>query len=107
MAYQNDFDEYIKLGEPDKVEKSEAMSNDIVPKNVPVNDADVPVDAPVKRKEEIIVQLLANPHLTAVEMASLFSVTEKTIKRDIAELKEEGKIIRVGSAKTGHWEVVQ
>lgn len=53
-------------------------------KNVPVN---VPVNVP--------------------NLASMLGVSEKTIKRDIAAMQSAGLIKRVGSDKTGHWEVVQ
>ena len=74
--------------------------------NVPVKAENVPVNVPVKRKDEIIRMLLENPDLTADELAATFSFTAKTIKRDFAALKNEGKIKRVGSDKTGHWEIV-
>jgi predicted HTH transcriptional regulator len=51
--------------------------------------------------------LLSNPNLTAEELAARLSVTSKTIKRDFAALKNDGRIRRVGSDKTGHWEVIQ
>ncbi len=31
----------------------------------------------------------------------------KTIQRDIEQMVAEGKIRRVGSDKTGHWEVIK
>jgi fido (protein-threonine AMPylation protein) len=71
--------------------------------NVPVN---VPVKAPVNRKNEIIKKLLADPNLSADELAAQFSVTPKTIRRDFAALKNDGMIRRVGSYKTGYWEVI-
>jgi fido (protein-threonine AMPylation protein) len=74
-----------------------------VPVNVPVKSKTVPV----KRRDEIIKMLLANPNLTAEELASVFSVTAKTIKRDFAALKNDGRIKRFGSDKAGHWEVIQ
>ena len=77
-----------------------------VPVIVPVNSKNVPVIVPVKRKDKIIKQLRINPNLTAGELAAIFSVTDKTIKRDFTTLKNEGKIRRVGSDKAGHWEVV-
>ena len=53
-------------------------------KNVPVN---VPVNVP--------------------NLASMLGVSEKTIKRDIAVMQSAGLIKRVGSDKTGHWEVIE
>ena len=78
-----------------------------VPANVPVKTENVPANVPVKRKEEIIKMLLVNQYLTADELAVAFSVTVKTIKRNFAVLKNEGKLKRVGSDKTGHWEIIQ
>ena len=75
--------------------------------NVPVKTENVPVNVPVKRKEEIIKMLFVNPKLTAEELATTFFVTTKTIKRDFTILKNEGRIKRVGSDKTGYWKVIQ
>jgi len=85
----------------------------ILGENTPLQNRDLRVAAPndknvpVKRKDEIIKHLLINPSLSAGELAVIFSVTDKTIKRDFAALKEDGRIKRVGSFKTGHWEVKQ
>jgi predicted HTH transcriptional regulator len=78
-----------------------------VPVNVPVKTANVPVNVPGKRIDEIIKMLLADPNLTAEELAARFSVTSKTIKRDFTALKNDGRIKRVGSDKAGRWEVIQ
>ena len=40
-----------------------------------------------------------------VELANKLDVADKTIKRDIAKLKEQNRLIRVGSLKSGHWEI--
>lgn len=40
------------------------------------------------------------------ELAGLLNVTRRTIKRDIAELKEQNRIERVGSPRTGYWKVL-
>jgi len=47
-------------------------------------------NVPVKRKDEIVRHLLVTPDMTAKEWAVMFAVTEKTIKRDFAILKNEG-----------------
>jgi len=72
--------------------------------NVPVN---VPNNVPEKRWESLLSLLKENGRMRAEELAKIFGVSAKTIKRDIARLKAEGKIRRVGSAKSGHWEVMQ
>lgn len=70
--------------------------------NVPIND---PKNVPLKRLDKIINLMQENQELTIGELASLCDVSEKTIKRDIAKLKEEKKLERVGSLKSGHWKV--
>jgi predicted HTH transcriptional regulator len=71
--------------------------------NVPVKTRNVPV----KRKDETLKMLLANPKLTAEELAAVFPVSVKTIKRDFAALKNAGRIRRIGSDKAGYWEVIR
>jgi len=75
--------------------------------NVPVNDKNVPIKVPVTRRTQIIKKLSSDPGLTSGELAAMFSVSEKTIKRDFAALKNDGKIMRVGSDKKGLWEIIE
>ena len=100
----------LLLGESNSLKNRDLLvaivSGTDVPVNVPAKADNIPVNVPVKRKDEIINMLLINPSLTAEELAAAFSVTAKTIKRDFAVLKNEGKIKRVGSDKTGYWEVI-
>lgn len=73
------------------------IKND-VPKNVPKN-------VPIKRLNKIIEIISENRNITIAELANILDVADKTIKRDIAKLKEQNKLIRVGSLKSGHWEI--
>ena len=72
-------------------------------KSVPLND---PKNVPLKRLDKIVELLKENKHLTINQIATICNVSSKTIKRDIAKLKELGKIKRVGSQKSGYWEIV-
>jgi len=40
-------------------------------------------------------------------MALALGVTDKTVKRHLNSLREQGRLRRVGSDKTGHWEVIE
>ena len=71
--------------------------------NVPLT---VPKNVPLKRLEKIIARIKENRDITIDQLATECDVSAKTIKRDIAKLKEQGKIRRVGSLKSGHWEVI-
>ena len=44
--------------------------------------------------------------LNYTEYAAIVGASEATVKRRLGELKKEGVIIRVGSNKTGHWEII-
>lgn len=66
----------------------------------------VPKNVPLKRLDEIIKLITKDKDITIVQIANILHVTDKTIKRDIAKLKKENKIVRVGSLKSGHWEIV-
>ena len=65
-----------------------AASTSDVQVNVPVN---VPVSGTVN----------------VADLATALQVTEKTIKRELYFMRDLGLIHRVGSDKTGHWEVVK
>ena len=50
-------------------------------------------------------EMLSNNSLNYAEYAKLLGVSEATVKRRLGELKNQGVIVRVGSNKTGHWEI--
>ncbi|MGK0255676.1 MAG: Fic family protein [Arcobacteraceae bacterium] len=71
-------------------------------KNVPLK---VPKNVPLKRLGKILDLIKKDKNITVLEIANKLDVTDKTIKRDITKLKNENKIVRVGSLKSGHWEI--
>jgi Fic family protein len=72
-------------------------------KDVPLK---VPKDVPLKRLDKIIDLVKKDKNITIVQIADILGVTDKTIKRDITKLKNENRIVRVGSLKSGHWEII-
>jgi Fic family protein len=77
-------------------------------KNAPVNAS---VNAPanihsMKTAEAILELIKLNSSITRKEMAEEMGKDIRTIARAIKKLQEEGKIQRVGSDKTGHWELL-
>jgi len=79
-----------------------------VPVNVPLNEpVNVPVNVPVnKRQNDIIEEIKSNNRITQKELADKYRVNRETIKRDLNKLKKLGLVRRVGSDKTGYWEVI-
>lgn len=57
--------------------------------------------------EEKVLELIAfNPAITGERIAENLDVSLRHAKRLLAELKEKGAIQRIGSAKSGHWEIL-
>ncbi len=76
-----------------------------VPVNVPVN---APVNVPVNdRQKSIISSIRENNNITIIQLAEIYDVNEKTIRRDLKKLTELNIIKRIGSDKTGHWQVTK
>lgn len=51
--------------------------------------------------------LRADPSADYATLAERLAVSETTVKRNIRKLKQQNRIRRVGSKKTGHWEVME
>ena len=90
---------------------STAQDNDTV--NVPVNDT-IKLSQLTERQRKIyepiksgMVNVPVNVPINVSGLATMFNVSEKTIKRDLYVLRDLNIIKYVGSNKTGHWEAVQ
>ena len=74
----------------------------------PIKAASDPIksfDDPIKGKLYQAVE--QDGTLNYAEYGVRIGVSEATVKRRLGELKNDGFIIRVGSNKTGHWEIVK
>ena len=75
-----------------------------VPVNVSVND---PVNIEgLKTPDAIIALVQADSSITRSQMAERTGKDIRTIGRAIKKLQEQGKLQRVGSDKSGHWEAL-
>lgn len=59
-----------------------------------------------KSSEKILALLKADSELVAREIADTLGITQRAVEKQIAKLREEGRIRRIGPAKGGHWEAV-
>ena len=59
-----------------------------------------------KTREKILSVLKATPYITVNELAKIVGISSKGVEWQIAKLKKEGRIKRIGPAKGGHWEVI-
>jgi ATP-dependent DNA helicase RecG len=48
----------------------------------------------------------ANPNIRTTELAEIIGISRSGIEKNIRQLKEENLIKRIGSDKSGHWEVI-
>lgn len=54
-------------------------------------------------QEQVIALLGKDPSLSAAKLASILGLSTRHIERLFADLKESGRIERVGSRRGGHW----
>jgi len=66
---------------------------------------------PIKGQPDLINDLLntlrADPTADYLTLAHALGVSEATVKRHIQKLKQQDRLRRVGSRKTGHWKVLE
>ena len=48
-----------------------------------------------------------NNNITAIEISKLLNISLSTVKRKTKKLKEQNRIERIGSDKTGYWKIVE
>lgn len=79
-----------------------------VTENVIENTTDVIDESANKntRKEQIMALMTNNKRISVKQIANELGVTSRTIFREIDVLKAEGKIKRLGSDKSGTWQVL-
>mgnify|MGYP003316861937 CR=1 FL=1 len=56
-------------------------------------------------KRAIVENLRADSYITQEELCEILSVTRSVLTKAIAQLQSEGRVTRVGSRKTGYWQV--
>lgn len=56
---------------------------------------------------DLLNKIRESPHADYATLARTFEVSEATVKRNIQKLKQQNRLRRVGSKKTGYWEVTE
>jgi len=60
-----------------------------------------------KSSEKIIDMLKAEPGLAAREVAERLDITPRAVEKQIANMRKEGRIRRIGPDRGGYWEVIK
>lgn len=58
-------------------------------------------------EKKVIEAIRENPKISQVQIAEQMGYSSRQVKRIMNSLKEKGKIVRIGTTKGGHWEVVK
>ena len=58
-----------------------------------------------KNQKYILLLIKENPNITAIELSEVVGIKERNIEKHLTYLKETGLIERIGSRKTGHWQI--
>jgi Fic family protein len=95
------FDLHIRNLQQEIGQFRESMEQDVI------GDKQKNVTDVTDRQHAIINLVKEHINMTTTQMAERLGVTKRTILRDIEALKAKGLIIRVGSEKTGYWELKQ
>jgi fido (protein-threonine AMPylation protein) len=111
----------ILLGENNPLKNREMHIHFVEPVNDGVNNEKFPVNAEkflvngkkflVNDKKfpviglEIVRLIEKNPTITIIELSKLLKISDRAVKNNLNKLRSAGIISRIGSDKTGHWEI--
>lgn len=79
------------------------MTNSTMDDAIP--DADGANHGADNMEGRLLSGLKQNPYITQTDLAKKLSLSRRTVQRIMKELMNDGKIKRVGSTRTGHWEI--
>ena len=60
---------------------------------------------PGKVPSKIIELILQNPNITSMELGKKLNISDRMVRKYVAELKKAGKLERIGADKNGYWKV--
>ena len=75
------------------------------PKSPNRHNVGLDVGLDVSIADRILDLLIDNPKTTMAEMAERLNVAKRTIEREVKQLRETGRVERVGSKRFGYWKI--
>lgn len=97
------FIEFLLQAIEDSLQEAVSIQPNIISEKTRVETR---VKTRVKTPEQILLLLQANPQMTLAEVAESMGKSVSAIERAVAKLKEQGKLIYIGSKKEGYWQVL-
>ncbi len=98
------FIDFMLLAISETLDKNMLATN-MLAKNAPIN---APINAsinPTKTPDAVLMLIKDNPKITRKQIADILQKDLRTIGRSIALLQKIGKLKRIGSNKSGHWQI--
>ena len=68
---------------------------------------DTVTDKVTDNQKHILLLVQNNPYITTNEMAKKVKISQRKIKVNVKKLRELGLLCRIGSPKTGYWEIIK
>jgi ATP-dependent DNA helicase RecG len=59
-----------------------------------------------KSSDKILLLLLEDPQITISELSQKLNISTRAIEKNLSNLKATNKIRRIGSKKSGYWEII-
>jgi ATP-dependent DNA helicase RecG len=75
-------------------------------RTIAVSSGESSVKVSVKTGEQILGRLSENAQMTIPDLARILGLSTRAVEKQIAKLKKDGRLRRVGSRKAGKWEVL-
>ena len=72
-----------------------------------IDEPSISGEKPGKSREKIIALLSQDNTLSATALARRIGITPKAVEKQIARLKADGALRRIGPDKGGYWQVVE
>jgi ATP-dependent DNA helicase RecG len=94
---------------PDTLAVSRKSSGEI-PANAsasPKNSGESSGKSSGKTEERLLALLRSDPTMTIPELASALGRTTRAIEKQVARLRTEGRLCRIGPTKSGRWQVLK
>jgi ATP-dependent DNA helicase RecG len=79
-----------------------------VPSNLVADTVKSQIDTVIDTVNDTVFSLMKqDKHVTAKEMSERLGISLSTVRRKIKELRDTGKIERIGSDKSGYWKLLK
>jgi len=111
VDFTNDFEEYIRQGEPDKKEKGKNWKSEIETQSAKITQNEVSKSKNCTfnctLEEHFVLEFLKdNPRATQKEIAAHIRKSERTVKTMTSNMQNKNLLERVNGKRNGFWKIL-